>query len=617
MCGIAGGYNLMPTGISEISQLVKKLKHRGPDGEGIFVENNAYLIHTRLSILDLSSNGKQPFVKWLNGNRIISVHNGEIYNYRQLKNDLKPNEWVYESNSDSEVLPFLYQELGLKFGEKLNGMYAYAIYDVGKQKFIVGRDLMGIKPLYYIHNKEGFHFGSEIKILVDKIDKSLINKQAIRDFISFGFINEPSTIYQEVKCVKPGYILEYDIAKNEITEIQVQTIEKYKSQTKENNFENVLEDSIKAQLISDAPIGAFLSGGVDSTIVSTVFAKFVNHPHTYHIKFNDSSRDESHIARETAKELNSKHTEIPFPTEQNIELLKKLMLHMDQPFGDMSILPTYLIATEMQKNAKVVLSGDGGDEFGCGYPRFSQLQLILNLRKILPKFLRVSISKALNKINISRKLAKLFYLSTLEKQEIIFELNSYINEEYKAELLRSEILLVTEQSKWIFKEQEKFDSVCNEMSISLYRTSLISKMLRKVDMMTMLAGIEVRVPLLDEKLVGYLMSRKCSEKVDLKTNKKLFRKYLSKILLSYTNTKKVGFDLGKNESSFINLLEIMKREILTVANQEFWKVFSESHVVKYINNGPNPKKQSVDSYNQTIVNLYSLFVWFEKSNQDN
>ena len=349
MCGI-GGYiskNYFRDDNS-IDKMLQSLKHRGPDGYSVSDSELGFVLHTRLSIIDTSDNGLQPFS--IDKGLITSAHNGEIYNYKSLKKKL-PNEIVYISNTDSEVIPYYYKAAGIDLLSKdLEGMFAISILDKDKKKLYLIRDQFGIKPLYYYINGEGICFGSEIKAILALFPdlKKDIEEQSIYDFLSLGYIVEPQTFYKQIFSVPNGSYLEYDIEKHSCKVINyVSSYDKIKENLNTLEIDQTLKRVIREQSEADVPMASFLSGGVDSTLVSTYYTQMNTEAKTFTVAFQAENRDESAIAAKTAEHLKTNHTTTkPLTSYSEIEL-DTLIRHFDQPFGDLSIISTDILCKEV------------------------------------------------------------------------------------------------------------------------------------------------------------------------------------------------------------------------------------------------------------------------------
>ena len=537
MCGIGGyiGKSVHNT-ITNKGLMIESLKHRGPDGVGSFDNDLGFIVHTRLSIIDTTNNGLQPFS--ISDNQIISAHNGEIYNHKLLRDTLSL-DITYKSNSDSEVIPYYYLEKGIKsVATDMEGMFAVAILDNNLKKLYLVRDQFGIKPLYYHYKDGAITFGSEIKAILS-INPSLKNNvdtQTMYDFLALGYIVEPQTFYKDIYCVPAGSMLTFDISNGSIA------IDSYltePSQAKSNlgtsQVDELLKMVISEQSIADVPMASFLSGGVDSTLVSAYFSKTAKLPKTFSVAFQAEERDESAIANETATLLETEHTTIKPFVEIKQEELDQLIKHFDQPFGDLSMLTTNILCSEVNKKVKVALSGDGGDEFVAGYAKFKLLWILNGI----PLKLRKIIKKIANSIPfLPKKFQRVISLVDKSYEEQNFELSSYL----RANDLNNFFLDSFESPQRHFKWNNGYTSIQNT-TINQVNTSLVSKMLLKVDRISMLNNLEVRVPLLDQRLTKILFSMKDSQKLNLFNNKIIYRKLIAKYLPSYQKTKKLSLIL--------------------------------------------------------------------------
>ena len=390
MCGIGGyiGKSLVDLKVQQ-DAMIASLRHRGPDGHGLFENEFGFIVHTRLSIIDTSNNGLQPFT--ISDNSIAAVHNGEIYNHDLLRKSLG-KEIEYKSTSDSEVVPYYYREKGINaLAKNMEGMFAIALLDSDLRKLYLVRDIFGIKPLYYAKIGNNLVFGSEIKAIFSICPdiKNNISQQAMFDFVSLGYIVEPETFYQQIYCVPTGSILTFDIDSGEISidDYRLQpTTEKVNVDI--NQLDELLTQVVKEQSVADVPMASFLSGGVDSTLVTTYYSKSANNPKTFSVAFQTKERDESSIASETAKSLKTQHHTIKPIIDIKAQDLDQLIKHFDQPFGDLSILSTNILCKEVNKEVKVALSGDGGDEFVAGYSKFKLLWILNDTPLLFRKFIQ-------------------------------------------------------------------------------------------------------------------------------------------------------------------------------------------------------------------------------------
>ncbi|OQX95768.1 asparagine synthase (glutamine-hydrolyzing), partial [candidate division KSB1 bacterium 4572_119] len=390
MCGICGiAYNDVERTVD--GNLIKKMcdviYHRGPDDEGVYVNRNCGIAMRRLSIIDLVT-GKQPISNETGD--VWIVFNGEIYNHKEIRAELEAKGHKFATNTDTESIVHAYEEFGEACVEKLNGMFAFAIWDKRKNELFLARDRLGIKPLYYLFDKKRLVFGSEIKSILQAGDiPKRIDLQALDNFLTFEYIPAPLSIFQDIKKLAPGHTL--TMKNNEIFirkywDLEVKKTEADFFQRKEA-LRNMLQDAVKIRLMSDVPLGAFLSGGIDSSTIVALMSKVMDRPvKTFSIGFEDQTYNELEYARLIAKKYNTEHQE--FIIQPNaVELADHLLQYLDEPFGDFSIFPTYLVSKMAREYVTVILSGDGGDELFAGYDTYIADQMADRFMK-LPGFFR-------------------------------------------------------------------------------------------------------------------------------------------------------------------------------------------------------------------------------------
>ena len=390
MCGFTGvcfANNENRVDPNVLKEMCNVIAHRGPDDEGFLINKNIGFGFRRLSIIDLSS-GHQPMCDALEQAWI--VFNGEIYNYKQLKKELESRGRIFKTNSDTEVILNSYLEYGVDFVNNLRGMFAFAIWDKRNNKIVLGRDRFGIKPLYYSLNSDRLVFGSEMKsILKGKFSKKELDWQAVDSYFSYGYVLSPLSIYKDIRKLSPGNILVVESVNNIFTG----TLKRYwKPDFHEDNsisFEDYqvlirekLNETVKAHLVSDVPVGAFLSGGIDSNaVVSTMIKHYPEKVKTFTIGFADSKYNEAILAKKSAEYYGTDHTELYLQPE-SADLIDKIVDFYDEPFADSSAIPTYFVSKLAAEKVKVVLSGDGGDEFFAGYDAYPRMREIYKYRNI-------------------------------------------------------------------------------------------------------------------------------------------------------------------------------------------------------------------------------------------
>lgn len=380
MCGITGILSTNPSNVSKdlITRFAKKILHRGPDDIGLYLEDNIAIANTRLSILDIEG-GNQPFFS--DDGNIVVVQNGEIYNFIEVRDFLEKNFGeIFKTNCDTEVILSAYKVFGLDFIHKLNGMFAISILDKTKGRLYLFRDRMGVKPLYYYLRDDIFMFSSEIKSFYEhpRFEK-VLNFQAIHNYFVFNYFPVPETIIKNVFHVHPGNFLEFDLNKFSLKELKYWRIPNTPEDlnVSEGNLvdelNELIQDAVRIRLRSDVDIGAFLSGGLDSSLVCAMAAKDFNTSlETFSIGFKEKKFDESPYAKEVA-DLYGLKNNVHYMQHNDVKLWSKTTYYNDQPHGDISFIPTYVLSKFASKKFKVVFTGDGGDEVFGGYTKYFDL----------------------------------------------------------------------------------------------------------------------------------------------------------------------------------------------------------------------------------------------------
>ncbi|HPF98328.1 MAG: asparagine synthase (glutamine-hydrolyzing) [Mangrovimonas sp.] len=523
MCGINGiittSQHTKASLQSKIVLMNDKIVHRGPDDDGTFLEIsnsvNIAMGMRRLAIIDLNS-GKQPI--YSSDQQHVIVFNGEIYNYRELRNELSALGAQFNTHSDTEVILMGYKFWGVEAFKKLDGMFAFSIYDRTKNKVFIARDFFGEKPLYYMPTADGLVWASELKSVVSTLNsKPPINKIGLNLFFRLTYIPSPYTIYEGIHKLVPNSFLEYDLAHQNYELHQIQE-DKRPEKTKvsleeaKNKVKELVEKSVESRAVSDVPIGTFLSGGVDSSIVSLCLSQVSsNKINTFSIGFDNKAYDETEKSKLVAKQINSDHHEFIL-TEKDLENnINAILLNFDEPFADSSALPSYLVAHQTSKYLKVALTGDGGDEVFGGYNKYYMGTINKRYTKNVPEFLHKSIvglalplltSKS-DKRGMRFKLKKML-------QSIDYKKGFYwdiISLGFPGTTLRNYLLPdFWENTPFTFYEEET--GISNPETLTDYRyidkvMSLEGDMLVKVDRTSMLTSLESRAPFLNKSLWQY------------------------------------------------------------------------------------------------------------------
>ncbi len=509
MCGITGVISNNATKKAKREENVLKMNseiyHRGPDDDGFFSDDICTLAMRRLSIIDLHA-GKQPL--YSADKRYLIFFNGEIYNYKILSAELSEKGVNLYTQSDTEVIVNLFSFYGKKMLNMLHGMFAFCIYDLVEKKFFFARDRFGEKPFFYYHKGQNLVFSSELSALL-KCDfiKPVLNKTRLNHYLALGYLKEPETLLKDIYTIPPGYYMEFDPNTGIHTEpyfsVAYQPDKSIKTLSDASNFiKPYFEQAVEKQLVSDVPIGAFLSGGIDSSSVVAVMKKYAKIPfQTFTVRFKNTLYDESPIAREVATKIGTIHNEIivennGFTEAQFWHILK----HVGQPFPDSSAIPTDFVTKEISKHVKVALSGDGGDEIFGGYPLFDWIPRIAKAKSI-PTWLNNSLQNIIGTINSKlidnnklRQLGKMLEISKLPIDKIIQEAQSLFTS--------NELLNLSKQQDLIseFSEYEEIFSILRNSMLYRIKYDLPLDMLIKVDRMSMANSLEVRSPFLDPVL---------------------------------------------------------------------------------------------------------------------
>lgn len=525
MCGITGYISTEITP-QELQDSVQSIAHRGPDNQSVFVLGNVGLGHTRLSILDLSDNANQPMTSHCG--RYVMVYNGEIYNFKEIarKYNIKTR-----TASDSEVILELFEKIGVEFVNELNGMFAIAIYDKQEKQLFLFRDRIGIKPLFYFFDGENFAFASEIKALLKfkLIRKKLKNKTSvIATFFQLGYIPEPHTFFENIFKFPAGNYGVFEKKHLEIKDywnvekkITANTINNYKEAKKQLN--NLIIESVKRRMISDVPLGTFLSGGIDSSLVTTVAQSLSSKPvKTFSIGFKESKFNESVYAKKVADHLKTDHHEFIVSEKEVLPLVDDFFNAYDEPFADPSGFPTMLVSKLAKTYVTVALSGDGGDELFHGYGAYRWAKRLNNpFVKMLRKPIGYGFSKLSNRY---KRASELF----LYKNENHIRTHIFSQEQYFFSVNELKNLLIGNIDELFDKEINVVRSLTPSEKQSIFdlQNYLKDDLLTKVDRASMHTALEVRVPLLDHQIVEFALNLNPEMKINGKEQKYLLKQVL-------------------------------------------------------------------------------------------
>ncbi len=537
-----------------IREMSGVLKHRGPDEDGVYTGDQVGLGHRRLSIIDLSS-GRQPLSN--EDNTIWISFNGEIYNYRELQQELKASH-TFRTRSDTETIVHLYESYPWNFVEKLRGMFAFALWNGRERTMILARDRLGKKPLYYYLDREKLVFASEIKSILRHPGLDLhLDEYALSDYISLGYIPTPKSIYRAIRKVRPGHYLR--VRSDRVEEVRYWDLQFSETAhlSEEEWRERLLHElrtAVGIRLMSEVPLGAFLSGGVDSSGVVAMMSKVMDQPvKTATIAFQEKAFDESEFGRQVSRHLRTDHHERTV-TPEKIEIIEKLAWHYDEPFADSSMLPTYLVSQVAREKVTVVLSGDGGDENFAGYSRYFMDQQEERMRALLPLGFRRTVFGPLARIYPKLDWAPRFLRAKTTFQSLAFDhaegycdsMSTFRRYEKPAILSHDlKVQLREYDTADMFRDYYKRAGVADPLSRIQYvdiKTYLTDDILTKVDRASMANSLEVRCPLLDHKFMELVATMPSALKLHGMTGKYVFKRALaSELPQEILNRTKMGF----------------------------------------------------------------------------
>lgn len=557
MCGICGKINFNSKAVDSqvVHSMAEILNHRGPDDTGCYVKDNVGLGHRRLSIIDLSKEAHQPMSN--EDGSIWIVYNGEIYNFQELKKNLEEKGHIFRSKSDTETIIHLYEESGTDCVKLLRGMFAFAIWDENKKRLFLARDRVGKKPLNYALKNDSLIFASEIKSILKDPDISReVNIESLHHYLTYQYVPAPETMFLGIKKLLPAHILICEQGKIKIEQYWSLSYKNKVKLSEEEYCEKILEsltESTKIRLVSDVPLGAFLSGGIDSSAIVAIMSKISNKPvRTFSIGFKEESFNELKYARVIAKLFNTEHRE--YTVEPNcLEVLPKLIWHFDEPFADSSAIAVYYLSKMTRQEVTVALNGDGGDESFAGYERYA-VNKIADACSLIPSSIRNIIAWFMEKFPESTKkkdfvknFKRFIKGVNLSKEHRYGYWMSIFDNESKDNLYSEYFKKRLENiNSWnyiaeTYRKSDATDLIDSTLFVDVM-TYLPCDLLAKVDITSMANSLECRSPFLDHKLMELCASVPSNLKLKGITTKYILKKALRKILPpEVLQRKKAGF----------------------------------------------------------------------------
>ena len=562
MCGITGIISFNEKGgerLSKVRVSNDKLSRRGPDGAGFFENDCLALGHRRLSIIDTSDNASQPMSD--PSGRYTIIFNGEIFNFRELREKYFPDKDDWHSQSDTEILLHLFIRLKEKCLPLLSGFFALAIFDSEKEELFIARDRFGKKPVHYHKTEDHLVFASELKALLAYDIPRKIDHTSLLQYLQLNYIPQPSSILDGVKKLEAGHYLFAGRNKFEIKsyyELKWNATDRSTSYDQAcKKLERLMSESVEKRLISDVPLGAFLSGGIDSSVVVALASQYTKHLRTFSIGYKDNPFfDETRYANLVAKKYDTDHTVFSLTNQDFLEHIENILSYIDEPFADSSAIPEYILSYHTRKHVTVALSGDGGDEVFAGYNkhaaelRMRQKNFLNTLVKAGGSLWKVLPQSRNNKItNLFRQLSRFAEGSELDVKERYWRWAGFLTEQQAMNLLSPSTQAKVNSTAFADQKQNLLRHLDGgEAMEDLLATDiglvLLSDMLVKVDLMSMANSLEVRCPFLDHEVVDFAFSLPTSYKIDRGMKKKIvqdaFRKHLPAELY---NRPKHGFEI--------------------------------------------------------------------------
>jgi asparagine synthase (glutamine-hydrolysing) len=551
ICGLVAGERERAPNLEAVARMSGRLVHRGPDDDGLFCEGPVALAARRLSIIDLAG-GHQP-IENEDGSAVV-VQNGEIYNYRELQRELEGRGHRFATDCDTEVLVHAYEEWGDAFAERLRGMFAIALWDKRRRRLLLVRDRFGIKPLFYRHAEGGLSFASELKAMLEQPGFSReIDPQAVAAYLAFNSIPAPLTIFKEARKLLPGYLLTWERGEVALRRyarpgaVPADEARSGSAQELAAELREVLDDSVRAHLVADVPVGVLLSGGVDSGGLAALASKHVEEPlRTFSIGFEEEGFNELSRARLVAERYGTDHHELVLRPDA-VELLPKLVEAFDEPFGDSSALPTYLVSELAVSEVKVALSGEGGDELFGGYYTYVADLLARRVGRLaaLARPLAEALPSRTDRVGFDYKAKRFARAAALPPLERHHGWKEIFSAQARAELAGPGA------SAWdpldLYRERYAETAGAEplarmqDVDLGIY---LVDDLLVKTDRLSMAHSLELRVPFLDPKVAEFAFSLPPQLKVRGTAKKRLLRQALAPLLpREIVHGRKQGFSI--------------------------------------------------------------------------
>ena len=600
MCGYVSIYYKNNNRKFDIKKLAEKINHRGPDHTGIHKEDNIEFAFKRLSIMDLE-NGSQPLKK---DDKTI-VFNGEIYNHEQLRNDLIKNGYKFNTKCDTEVLLSSYTEYKEECLNKLRGMFSFIVYDKSENKLFGARDHFGIKPLYYIDEKDFIAFSSEYKAMIELLNEVNLNKSSLQKYMYFQYIPLEETMISNIKVVPPGYFFTVENGKLDMKKYYNIHLKRSRKITSKD-IKDVVTSSVKHHMVANVEVGTFLSGGIDSTIVASLASKINPNIKSFSVGFGVNGYDELEVAKKTADKLGIENISINVSQDEYIKALPKVIYHLDDPVADPSQVGIYFLSKEAKKHVTVVLSGEGADELFGGYNIYKEYKSIKPIFN-MPNSMK-SILNTASTVMPNIKGKNYLYRATtpLEKRYIgnakIFDDNEIKKVlKFYNKVDNHENLLANIYSD---AKNNNYDYVTTMQHIDI-NTWLEGDILQKADKMSMAQSIELRVPFLDKEVLEVAKNLNLNQKVNFKNTKVLLREaFKDEIPQHMVKKKKIGFPTPIRVWLKEDLGDVVRQ---TINEAQINDLINKDYAIKLLDN----HIQGYDDNSRKIWSIYVFCLWHQ------
>ncbi|MFV0388118.1 MAG: asparagine synthase (glutamine-hydrolyzing) [Pyrinomonadaceae bacterium] len=617
MCGISGFVNSGSNCNRELLvAMCDTMRHRGPDSAGYWFGEESALGMRRLAIIDVAS-GNQPFYN--RDKSIVVVMNGELYNYREIREQLIEKGYKFETDSDTEILPHLYEEYGASFVEHLNGMFAIAIWDEKLKQLLIARDRFGEKPLYYGKFDDNFIFASEPKVLLAHPNVSRdVDREALEQYISYDYVPAPRSIFKNIYKLPAAHLLKYRNGEIQIKEYWKLTFRKREQisfEDAEAELKSLLSDSVKIRMISDVPLGVFLSGGIDSSTVAAFAQKNSSKRiKTFSIGFEEDTFDESKFARLVANHIGSEHFEDRLTVETAKNLITEIGNWLDEPLADASLIPTYLLSRFVSNHVTVSLGGDGGDELFAGYPMYFAHK-VARVYEGVPRFVRTGIVRPLVSLlptgtgNLSLDFkAKRFVRSDISDEIVRHHswFGSFSLEEAQRLLVFPSRGDIYADARELLESSDAEDLI-EQMQLLDMKNYLSEDILTKVDRASMAVSLEARAPFLDKRIAEFAASIPSNYKLRGRTTKYILKKSVENLIpkeVIYRPKKGFGIPVAKWLNGALNPLV---HELLSPQRLKSQELFDPVYVSKLVSDHENG---IANNYKQ-IWTLLVFELWYE------